>query len=380
MWFKRMAIERESPEEYGYGAIDYNLGESSVPDRYLRGIDIDLGKILMCYGHHWGQPALREQIAEQYDGLPFDQILVTGGAAEALFVVAATLLKPGDHVVVEHPNYPSNYEVPRSLGCTVDVLPLHFETQFELDVDGLKHLVTPQTKLISLTHPHNPTGAMISEDTLEAIIAIAESSDTFLIFDETYRELTFHAKLPTAASLSPKAISISTLSKAYGCPGIRIGWIAMRNTSLMESFLAAKEQINICNSAVDEKIALSVLERKDQLISDGNAHVQANFEVLSNWMKTQTDLEYIRPKGGAVCFPRIREDMEVDVREFYRLLWDRYKTFVGPGHWFEQDDRYFRIGYGWPTRQELATGLENIAMALDEAKSGHSSRAARRDF
>lgn len=367
VWFKRMAIEQESPEEYGYGAIACNLGESSVPDRTIDTEGIEFGELLACYGHHRGRPDLRELIAAQYAGFSSDQILVTGGAAEALFVVAATVLKPGDHVVVEHPNYPSNYEVPRSLGCHVDVLSLEFDAQFELDVDKLRALVTPETKLISLTHPHNPTGAMISEDTLDAVIALAESSGSLLIFDETYREFAFHTKLPTAASLSPNAVSISTLSKTYGFPGLRIGWIAMQDASFLDQFLATKEQINICNSVVDEALAASVLERKDHWLSEAEAHVQANYEVLRNWMTIQTLLECVLPKGGAVCFPRIRADLNVDLAAFYRSLRERYKTFVGPGHWFEQEDRYFRIGYGWPTKQELKTGLENVTEAIEES-------------
>jgi aspartate/methionine/tyrosine aminotransferase len=366
MWFKRMAIERESPEEYGYGAIAYNLGESSVPDRTVDTAAVDLEDLLACYGHHRGRPDLRSLIASQYTGVSADQFLVTGGAAEALFVVAATLLKPGDHIVVEHPNYPANYEVPRSLGCHVDVLPLQFDSQFELDLDRLADLVTPQTKLISLTCPHNPTGGMLSEDSLRAVVALAESNRSLLLFDETYRELAFDAKLPTAASLSPNAVSVSSLSKSYGFPGLRIGWIAA-DPSLLDSFLAAKEQINICNSVVDEALACAVLDRRESILSEGKAHVKANYEVLTDWLATQTVLECIIPTGGVVCFPRIRNGLQVDLASFYQSLRDRYKTFVGPGHWFEQDDRYFRIGYGWPTKEDLGIGLENLAKAVLES-------------
>lgn len=370
MWFKRMAIERESPEEYGYGAIACNLGESSVPDQLIDKAGIKFGELLACYGHHRGRPDLRQLVAAQYDGLTSDQVLITGGAAEALFVVAATVLTPGDHVVVEHPNYPSNYEVPRSLGCHVGLLPLEFDSQFELDLDRLKAMVAPQTRLISLTHPHNPTGAMISEGTLEAVIEIVESSDSVLIFDETYRELSFGRRLPTAAALSPSAISISTLSKAYGFPGLRIGWIATQDASLLDLFLATKEQINICNSVVDEALAVFVLERSEQWLSEAKAHVEANYQVVRNWMDTQTLLECVPPKGGAVCFPRIRTDLNVDLAAFYCLLKERYRTFVGPGHWFERDDRYFRIGYGWPSKQELETGLDHLIEAIQGSTLG----------
>jgi aspartate/methionine/tyrosine aminotransferase len=367
VWFKRMSIEAESPEEFGYGAIAYNLSESSVPDRTVDIAGVELGDLLACYGHHRGRPDLRTLIASKYPRLSADQFLVTGGAAEALFVVAATVLKPGDHIVVEHPNYPSNYEVPRSLGCHVDALALQFDSQFELDLDKLAALVTPRTKLISLTYPHNPTGTMISADALNSVVALAESRGILLLLDETYRELAFDEKLPTAASLSPNAVSISSLSKAYGFPGLRIGWIATRDKSLLDSFLATKEQINICNSVVDEALACAVLDRREQILSEGRTHVRANYELLADWMATQTVLEWVPPTAGVVCFPRIKNDLRVDLASFYQSLRDRYKTFVGPGHWFEQDDRYFRVGYGWPTKEDLGIGLENLRKAVLES-------------
>lgn len=147
---------------------------------------------------------------------------MTNGAAEALFIVAFSLLRQDDHVILQHPNYPSNYRVPRFLGCKVDVLHLRFENKFKLDLDELNKLVTDGTQLISLTYPNNPTGSMISEKALREIIRLVESHDCYLLFDETYRQMTFGRRLPAAASLSPRAISISTLSKAYGLPGIRI--------------------------------------------------------------------------------------------------------------------------------------------------------------
>jgi len=369
MWFKRMAIEKESPEEYGYNRILYNLGESSAPDCVLGelNLELQLNNVVLCYGKHRGKPELRERIAAQYERIGPEHILVTNGAAEALFVVAVSLLKPGDEVIVAQPNYPSNYMVPGSLGCSVIPLSLTFENHFELDVDELKGLLRPQTKLISLTYPNNPTGAMITRDTLEAVIELTESAGCYLIFDETYRDLTFGEKLPTAASLSQRAITVSTFSKAYGLPGLRVGWLATQDRAALELFLAAKEQINICNSVINEEIAVAVLEQRDKILALSKRHVRENYGLLGEWLEKQLELEYVKPLGGATCFPRIKEGIPIDVRRFYDLLLNKYRTFVGPGHWFGMNDRYFRIGFGWPSKKNLELGLESITKALKQA-------------
>jgi len=364
MWFKRMPIEKESPEELGYYKIKYNLAESSIRDYNLSQLNVELKDLTLSYGPHRGDIELRELIAQNYDNVSSEQVLVTSGAAMAIFITYIVLLKPGDHVVVLHPNYGSNIEVPRSLGCKVDLLKLRFEEGFKLNLKKLEDLITSETKIVSLTYPNNPTGAMITEKDLKKIIEIIENHNCYLLFDETYREMTFGQKLPLAASLSPRAISIESLSKSYGLPGIRIGWLVTQDKSLMESFLAAKEQITICNSVVDEKIAISVLKRRDSLLAEIKSQIRKRLKIVDNWMNKQKDLKWIKPQGGVVCFPRI--EANVDVKNFYKILFEKYRTLVGPGHWFGFKDHYFRLGYGWPSEEELKKGLENISKAIQE--------------
>ncbi len=366
MWFKRMVMEKESPEELGYGNIKYNLTESSVPDQKINDLGINLSNVTLCYGDHSGKSDLRDLLANQYDGLSSENIMTATGACMALFVINATILNPNDHIVVMHPNYASNIEVPRSLGCDVDLLELKFENDFQIDLDELKSKITPNTKLVSITYPHNPTGTMMSKECLNEIIKIVENSNSYLLMDETYRELSFGEKLPTAASLSEKAISVESVSKAYGIPGIRLGWLATKNKALKEALLAAKEQIGICSSIIDEEIAYIVLNKKEEFLCEIRKQNKIKFDIIKKWMNQQTDLEWVEPKGGVVCFPRIKEGVEVD--KFYKLLNEKYETFVGPGHWFDMSDRYFRLGYGWPTEEELRTGTQNITKALAEAK------------
>jgi len=368
MKYRRMPIEIESPEQLGYANIRCNLTESSVSDLRLADLGVDLGDLTLAYTDHRGRRDLRELIAAEGRDLTADDVLVTPGAAAALFIVATSLLTPSDRVVVMHPNYATNVETPRAIGCSVALLRLEFEQGFRFDATALRALLDRDTRLISLTTPHNPTGAAMTEADLRAAAALAEQSGAYLLVDETYRQMHFVEPTPVAASISPRCISVSSLSKAYGLPGIRIGWIITRDPQLQETFLAAKEQIVICNSAVDEAIAAHVLARKEQILALIRARSRQAFAEVKRWMAAQRNLEWVEPSGGVVCFPRIRADSGVDVDRFYRILNQKYGTFVGPGHWFEMDRRYMRIGYGWPRPDELTEGLRNIGRALDEAR------------
>ena len=362
-----MPIEIESPEQMGYGNIDCNLTESSYSDAHLRDLNLDLNHLVLCYGDHLGRPELRELIAADASPLAASDILITAGAASALFIIATSLLKAGDRLVVVRPNYATNIETPRAIGASIDFVDLTFEEGFRIDIDRLAGRVTPGTKLVSLTCPHNPTGTMLSEADLRNIIELVEARGARLLLDETYRDMAFKERLPCAASLSPRAISVSSLSKTYGLPGIRIGWIACRDHEMMETFLAAKEQMVICNSVVDEEIALNFVQQKQASLPRIRAKIAEHFHIVREWMRAELHLEWIEPAGGVVCFPRIRPDSAVDVERFYRILNGEYKTFVGPGHWFEQDRRLMRIGFGWPGTGELNRGLANITKSLDKS-------------
>ena len=373
MKYVRMPIEIESPEQMGYENVKYNLTESSFADAQLGDLDLDLRSLILCYGDHQGNRRLRELIAAD-SGVTPDEVLITAGAASALFVIATSLLRAGDRLLVEKPNYATNIETPRAIGAEIDFLALRFEEGFRPNLERLAAQIHPQTKLVSLTVPHNPTGSMLSEAELRQIIDLCARKGVTLLVDETYREMAFSGPLPVAASLvaphqqgSP-VLSVSSLSKTWGLPGIRIGWLICRDRRLMETLLAAKEQIFICNSVVDEEIALRFLERKAQFSPAIFATMKRNFATLDAWMTQQSALEWVRPEGGVVGFPRFRDSYPIDIERFYRVLNIQHKTFVGPGHWFEMDRKYMRIGYGWPKYEELVAGLAAITQAAQEAR------------
>jgi aspartate/methionine/tyrosine aminotransferase len=363
--YRRMPIEEESPEQLGYGAIRRNLAESSVADAALADLGADLGGLVLQYGDHLGLPELREAVAADVPGASPDDVLVTPGAVAALFLVHTTLLEAGDHLVVARPNYATNVETPRAIGADVTYLDLEYEDGWTVDPDRIAALVTPRTKLVSLTTPHNPTGTTLSRETLGAVIALCERSGARLLLDETYREMTFGEPLPIAAGLSPSVISVTSLSKTYGLPGIRIGWAVTRDRTLRDRLLAAKEQVLISGSVVDETIALHAIRRRPAWLPDIRARIDAAFTMTAHWLDGHPRLEWVPPRGGVVGFPRIRPGVDVDPEAFYRVLFDEHGTIVGPGHWFERPRSYFRLGYGWPAPSELADGLAAIDASLE---------------
>jgi aspartate/methionine/tyrosine aminotransferase len=365
-----MPIEIESPEQLGYDTITNNLSESSVADRRLGDLDLDLDldDLLLCYGDHLGHPPLREAIADPLDDVGVDDVMVTPGAAAALFCTATALLGPGDHAVVMRTNYATNLETPRAIGAEVDVVDLSFDDRWSLDVDRVAASTRPGvTKLISVTCPHNPTGTMLAADDLQRLVEVAERAGAILLVDETYRDLSHGTPTPSAVELSSRAVVVSSMSKAYGLPGLRVGWAICRDPALAETLLAAKEQIVICGATIDEAIAGEVLGARDRVLPPIVADVRERLALVRAWITDHDVFEWVEPTGGVVGLVRVRPGVELDVDRFYATLLDDLGTYVGPGHWFELDDRHFRLGFGWPTLDRLSAGLGALSAAAADA-------------
>lgn len=364
MKYVRMPIEVESPEEIGYDQIRYNLSESSVTDRKLSDFNLTIPDLTLLYGEHRGSKKLRGLIASESADLTESDVLIASGAAGALFIIATSLLRPNDHLVVLRPNYATNLETPRAIGCEITHIDLSFESGFRIDHEKLAASIKPNTKLISITSPHNPTGVTYSESDLRLLIDLARNRRCYLLVDETYRNLSYGEALPLAASLAPHVISVSSLSKAYGVPGLRVGWLITRDEDLQDLFLAAKEQMSICGSVMDEWVAEQILAQSSHFLTPIRSEMLQRRRIVENWMAGEALLEWVPPDGGVICFPRMRVIPAGGNEKFYRELMKTHGTYVGPGHWFEMPDRYFRLGYGWPRRDELEAGLQGISAAL----------------
>lgn len=368
MNYKRMPIEIESPEEHGYGNIKYNLAESSTRDRVLGqlGLELDPNTLVLQYGDHRGYPGLRQLLADEAQCKP-EQVLLTPGAAGALFIVATSLLKSNDHLLVLRPNYATNLETPRAIGCDISFIDLNFESAWQYTADDIEKHIKPNTTLISITTPHNPTGTVLPYEELRRIVALAEKHNCYLLVDETYRDLNLGTIYPFATHLSEHVISVASLSKAYGLPGLRMGWLLTRDSNLATTFLAAKEQIMISGSIIDEALTYQVYKQREQWLPKIKHEVTTGLEIVKKWMTQEPLMEWVEPSGGVVCFPRIKPTSKVDIEAFHKRI-NELGVFVGPGHWFEQNRRYMRLGFGWPTPQELEAGLQVISQALRETQ------------
>lgn len=363
MLYKRMPIEKESPEEKGYDTILHNLAESSVSDLRFGELGLQLDDLKLEYIPHRGHNGLRQMIGEEA-GLQKDQVLLTNGAAGALFIINTVLLTPNRHIIVVRPNYATNIEVPVAIGCAISYIDLQLETGWRIPVDDIEAVITPATRLISITSPHNPTGMTMTLAELQGVIALAEKWNICLLVDETYRDTCFKTPYPVVASMSKKVISVSSLSKAYGLPGLRMGWLITQDEVLMEHFLAAKEMMHISNPAIDEEVAYQFYCRKAAFATVINEKAMQNYQLLAAWLQQETSLEYVLPQGGVVCFPRFKHPETIDIPRFYETLLQQYKTMVGPGHWFAMPDAYMRIGFGWPGKQTFEQGLVHVSEAI----------------
>ncbi|RSM86519.1 aminotransferase class V-fold PLP-dependent enzyme [Kibdelosporangium aridum] len=255
------------------------------------------------YTETWGLPALREAIADTYSDVSPDQVLCFAGAEEGIYLAMRTLLRPSDHVVVITPNYQAAETIPLSI-CDVTGVALRPEDDWALDLDALLGAIRPNTRMISVNFPNNPTGAVPAEAVWRRLVQICDERGIILFSDEVYRGLG-STDLPQAADISPNAMSLNVMSKAYGLPGLRIGWIACRDRSVLERLERAKHYTTICNSAPSEILALIALEARDRILARNRSIIAENIPLFDEFFTRFSDLfEWAPPQGGCVCYPR----------------------------------------------------------------------------
>ncbi len=306
-----------------------------------------------------GLPALREEIATMYDGLTADDVPTFAGAEEAIFLAMHATLGAGDHAVVAWPAYQSLYEVARSVGADVTLVPLN-PADWSLDVDAVAAAMRPTTRIIVVNSPQSPTGAQLGADQLARLVSIAELHGAWLFSDEVYRLLEHGAPtLPPAATLSPRALSLGVMSKAFGLAGLRIGWVATRDSALRARLASLKDYTTLCNSAPSEVLALIALRARDRVVARSRRILDANLSWLDAFFAEHSDrLSWVRPRAGSVGFPRL-ERGDADV--FASTLVQREGVLVVPASQFGYPGNHFRLGYG---RTDMPQALEGLARHL----------------
>ena len=315
---------------------------------------------------HWlgytessGAPWLREEIARIYDRLDAGQVVVHTGAEEAMFLFFRGLLSQGDHMIVQTPCYQSALSVPRSVGCDITGWVCRYESGWEPDIDALVQAFRPNTRVLYINSPHNPTGFHFSREALERILRLADDRGVVVFSDEVYRELEHEPGLllPAACDLSERAVSLGVMSKTYGLPGLRIGWIASRNREVLRTVALAKDYTTICNSAPSEFLAALALRHRAVIAERNVAIVKHNLALLDAFFARWGNvLQWVRPRAGSVAFPRLL--ISVDATTFCADVVARSGVLLAPGETFSCPG-YVRIGFGRRNMPEALARFED---------------------
>jgi capreomycidine synthase len=304
---------------------------------------------------------LRQAISQRWGNSDPSRVMATNGSSEAIFLLMHALLGLDDEVVAIEPCYPALVHVAESIGCRVRRWQLRFEEQFIPNLEELKNLISPQTRLVVVNFPHNPTGASLSVEQLHELIEIVSAVGAYLIWDAVFAEITYDSSpLPDACFLYEKAISIGTLSKAYGLPGLRVGW-CLAPPEVLASCIHWRDYTTICLSPLVELIAQRVIEQADCLLNIRLQQARINLGILSEWFERHQDfVQWVPPLGGVAVFPRFLGIS--DTEAFCRTLMKDYGVLLAPGSCF-QHPNHVRLGFGTSTAN-LKEGLERLSKLL----------------
>lgn len=315
----------------------------------------------LTYTETLGHPLLREAISGLYGGIGPDDVVVSA-PEEGIFLLTHALLKAGDHVVCTFPGYQSLYEVARSIGCEVSTWNAEEGETWRFDVSRLEELLTDQTKLIVINFPHNPTGYVPPREDFERIVQLARERGAYLLCDEMYRFLDLEegSGLPAACDLYELAFSLGGLSKTFGMPGLRIGWLASKCGDVLHQVAELKNYTTICSSAPSEILAIIGLRNRSAVVEMQLQRTRENLAVLETFMARHTDLfEWRRPVGGSICFPRILATG--GAFKFCEDLVNNASIMLVPSNQFHFGDEHVRFGFGRKNLPEVL-GLFEAAL------------------
>jgi len=314
------------------------------------------------YTESSGHPLLRDEIATMYDHAKPAQVLV-GAPEECIFLTMTALLAAGDHVVCTYPGYQSLYEIARSIGCEVSLWEPDEDSGWRFHPEDLADLLRSDTRLVVVNFPHNPTGALPSVADFETMIDLVRGVDAMLLSDEMYRglEVATTETLPAACDQYDRALSLSGLSKAYGLPGLRLGWLVTRDADTLRRVAEAKDYTTICSSAPSELLGLMALRQRDRLIGAARRRLETNLAHLDRFFEQQAErVRWQRPRAGSVGFPRV--ECTDDTDRFCADLIDEAGVMLLPSSVFSYGTRHIRIGFG---RDDLPDVLDRFAAWLD---------------
>lgn len=320
-------------------------------------------ELRLGYTEARGDRELRRRIAGLYRNVEPAGVLVFAGAEEAIFIFMNTALDAGDHVIVQYPCYQSLTDVARGVGCGVTEWELREGPRgWEADPDRLASLVRDNTRAIVVNSPHNPTGYLLTPPEMEAVVELARARGLLLFSDEVYRYLEYDERdrPPAACDLYENAVSLGVMSKTYGLPGLRIGWIATRNAELYGQMAAFKDYTTICNSAPSEYLAAVALKHGPRLAARNLGLIRENLALLDEFFGVYGGIfDWHRPKAGPIAFPGLKWEGGADA--FCADLVRAKGVLLLPASCYGFGNRHFRLGFG---RRNMAEGLERLAAYL----------------
>ena len=319
-----------------------------------------------------GLPELREEVAKTYeDSIEANNILCFAGAEEGIYSMAHAILDPSDHAIIITPCYQSLEALPASICSTTTIDLKHYE-QWQIDLNKIEEAIRPNSKLLVINFPHNPTGAMMTLKQQQELVSLARKHDLWIFSDEVYRLLEIDPvhRLPAIASVYEKGLSLGVMSKAYGLAGLRVGWVACQNQGILHEMGEVKHYLSICNSAPSEILSLIALRAGDKILERNNQLMHQNLQLLDKFFEEHSEwFEWVRPQGGCIGYPLFKGEKPINL--IADDLLKKTGVLILPSTVYSHPENHFRISFG---RKSMPTALSRFGEYVDQNKSHWKKR------
>ena len=313
--------------------------------------------LTLGYTDSLGNPLLRAEIASLYRNItPKDCLVIV--PEEGIYLALNAILQKGDHVICTFPGYQSLYEIAEGLECKVTRWEPNEKNGWRFDPDFLEEAICPDTKLVIVNFPHNPTGYLPSKEDFHRILEIVQKHDLYLFSDEMYRFLEYdpNQRLPSACEVYDKAISLFGMSKTFGMAGVRIGWVVTKDKNIYKKMVTFKDYTTICSSAPSEILSIIGLRAKDRIIARHLTRIHRNLALLDSFFEEYQDLfAWQKPKAGTICFPRLLSNK--NALDFCQKVVKEANIMLLPSTVYGFGNQHFRLGFG---RENFPEALEKL--------------------
>lgn len=368
MKIEEFTLERQ--QSIWEGKVDYNLSESGVHPGSIRSLFSSntiemIENTELTYGYTEGSPELRKSIASIYDGAQPQNIQVFNGSSEANFISMMTLVEPGDEVICIVPNYMQIHGLAKALGGNVRKFELNEALNWKPDLSDLEDFISKDTKLITLCNPNNPTGSVMDKETVMNIGAIAKKADAWLLVDEVYRGSELNSdECPSFWDIPyEKKVINCGLSKAYGLPGLRVGW-SISNKKFINDCWANHDYTSIAIGRLSDVIAAHVLapENRLSILKRTRSSLNENLVIFQDWINNfDSHFHLVTPRAGAMAF--VRYDWDINSTDLVDRIRNEASVMLVAGDWYDFDG-YIRFGYG-AKKKDLISALDRVSLILD---------------